>query len=149
MVEARKATVGQVHPAGVGRRLAALLYDWMLLIGVYFPVTGLLLLFRGGRVFERHDPAYLSILVITGFLFFSWFWTHGGQTLGMRAWRLQLISTDDRPPTWQQAIVRCIAAIAGGGMAGLGYLMMLFDPESRCLHDIVSRTRVMRRRDIE
>lgn len=142
MAGGQKAT----RPAGAVRRIAALLYDWMLLIGVYFPVTGLLLLFRGGRAFEKHDHAYLGLLVITGILFFSWFWTHGGQTLGMRAWRLELISTEGLAPTWRQAIIRCIAAVAGGGMAGLGYLMMLFDPESRCLHDIVSRTRVVRQR---
>lgn len=142
MAGGQKAT----RPAGAARRIAALLYDWMLLIGVYFPVTGLLLVFRGGRAFEKHDPAYLGLLVVTGFLFFSWFWTHGGQTLGMRAWRLELISTEGLAPTWRQAIVRCIAAVAGGGMAGLGYLMMLFDPESRSLHDIVSRTRVIHQR---
>lgn len=134
---------GHVCPAGLLRRVAALLYDWLLLIGIYFPITGLLLLFRGGRAFERQDPTYLGFLAITGILFFSWFWVHGGQTLGMRAWRLRLISTDGRPPSWQQAIVRCIAAVAGAGLVGLGYWMMFFDRESRSLQDIVSRTRVV------
>ncbi len=37
------------------------------------------------------------------YLFFAYFWVHGGQTLGMRAWRFRLLRDDGEPLTTADA----------------------------------------------
>lgn len=141
------AGTGDRQPASLFRRLAALAYDWVLLSGVLFGATGVLLAFRVGRAFPPHHPGYSAYLIATGAIFFSWFWTHGGQTLGMRAWKIELITVDGRPLTWRLALLRCGFALLGLALFGLGYLWMLVDPERRCWQDLVTGTRVVSRRN--
>ena len=130
-------------PASLIRRLAALTYDWVLLTGILFGATVVVLAFRAGRAFQPHHAGYSAYLIGTGAVFFSWFWTHGGQTLGMRAWRIKLITVDGGPITWRQALLRCAWALAGAAPFGLGYLWLLVDRKRRCWHDIASGTRVI------
>ncbi len=75
--------------------------------------------------------------------FHLWFWTHGGQTLGMRAWRLRLVSDDGDKVTLRQALVRYAVAILSWLVLGLGFLWILFDGKKRAWHDIASRTRLV------
>ena len=130
------------QPAGLPRRLMALLYDWILLAAVLFVTTAILLIFRGGEAFAPRDPVYLLVLILTGSGFFGWFWRHGGQTLGMRAWHLHLVGTDNQPITWLQCGQRSLIALIGGSLGGLGYAWMLLDAAGRCWQDIASGTRI-------
>jgi uncharacterized RDD family membrane protein YckC len=129
-------------PARLSRRLAALAYDLLLLFGCWFCGTWLLLLVRGGSEIAPGTWWFDLALVGLGFLFFGWFWTHGGQTLGMRAWKLRVERYDGDPLRWRDALLRYVSALLGTGLLGLGFLIALFDPERRCWHDRVSRTRV-------
>jgi len=45
------------------------------------------------------------------FVFFAWFWTHGGQTLGMRAWRLRILQRDGQPLNWRLALFRYVISL--------------------------------------
>jgi len=134
--------------AGPGRRLAALAYDFLLVIALWFFVGALMLLLSGGRLSSPDRPAWLLVLfqctlLLTAWLFFAWFWTHGGQTLGMRAWRLKLVGIDGGPVRWRQAIVRFVAAVFSAAALGLGFLWVLIDPERRSWHDHLSGTRIV------
>lgn len=129
---------------GFLRHLAALLYDGLLLASIYFVLTAILIAFRGGEAFSPAHPGYSLLLIVTGLGFFGWFWTHGGQTLGMRAWGLQVQSLNGMPCQWQQALLRGIWALLGGSFLGLGYLWSLFDREGRTLQDHRSGTRLIR-----
>jgi uncharacterized RDD family membrane protein YckC len=131
-------------PAGFWRSLAALVYDLILLLGILFAATFLLLLFRSGSPLEPKSLPYTFYLMGVSVFFFSWFWTHGGQTLGMRAWRIQLVATDGSPIQWGQCIIRCVIAFVSMGLFGIGYLWMLFDPKRRSWQDLVSKTHVIR-----
>jgi uncharacterized RDD family membrane protein YckC len=83
-----------------------------------------------------------AYLVSTCLLFFIWFWTHGGQTLGMRAWRLKVVGVDGGPIGWRAAVVRCFGAILSWSALGLGYLWILVDREKLAWHDRMSATRL-------
>ncbi|MCW9056137.1 MAG: RDD family protein, partial [Gammaproteobacteria bacterium] len=92
-------------------------------------------------------PAYtvyqffiLILLFITGFLFYGWFWTHGGQTLGMRTWKLKLVSIDNKPVSWKQALIRYIAALLSWGCFGFGFLWALLNKDKKTWHDMASDT---------
>ena len=130
--------------AGLGRRLAALSYDLVLLAGLWFIATALVLPFNGGEAFRPRHWSYSLYLLSVTFLFFGWFWTHGGQTLGMKAWGLRVRTMNGDALRWKQAVVRLAAACFSLGALGLGYLWIVFDREGLAWHDRLSRTRVVR-----
>lgn len=131
------------------RRCAALAYDSLLLIALWMAVSALVLALSGGWLAEPNRPLWLvyalrvPIALVTG-LFFAGFWTHGGQTLGMRAWRLRLISSDYAGRvSWKQALIRLVAACLSAGALGLGFFWVLIDRQQRSWHDHVSGTHLI------
>lgn len=131
--------------AGLLRRLGSMIYDAMLLAAILF-VAGLPLPLideaaRQSPATKGLIQAYLAMVV---FVFYGWFWTHGGQTLGMRAWRLKLIGLSGGKVSWARALGRFALSILSWIPLGLGYLWVAIDPNKRAWHDILSGTRVVR-----
>ncbi len=141
---AQRETV--LEPAGVARRVAAFGYDLLLLAAVLFIFTLALFPLTGGRAIEPGTLWYRACLVAIIVLFFAGFWVHGGQTLGMRAWRLRLVARDGGPVRWPSALVRFAAGLVSLAPAGLGLWWALIDPNRRAWHDRLSRTRVVHER---
>lgn len=128
--------------ASLIRRLAAIFYDLLLLIGILFVVSAIAVWINRGTAVDH--PAYYLALVIATFIFFGWFWTHGGQTLGLRTWRLQVVDNQGRTLTWRQSLLRFAAAWLAYLPAAAGLLWMLFDKDSLAVHDRLSKTRVIK-----
>lgn len=133
-----------ITPAGLFRRLAGLLYDLLLLIGVLFVATAFVLPITGGEAIRPHQWTYTGYLLGVTFLFFGWSWTHGGQTLGMKAWQLEVRTAEGGPLDWYRAAIRMLAACVSLGSLGLGYLWILLDRQGLAWHDRLSRTCVVR-----
>jgi len=102
-------------PACLPRRLAAMGYDSLLLGGVLMAATalavGLTVALIGSEAFKAHNPLpgnpwFRTWLLLVCFFFYGGFWVCGGQTLGMRAWRLWIQQRDGRGIRWQQALLR-------------------------------------------
>ncbi len=128
---------------GFLRRLAAQIYDLFLLIAVLFLATALLLPFTAGvAVSAQQVLIYRIYLVVVSFFFYGWFWTHGGQTLGLRAWKIKVMTLDQKPIRWTQALLRFATAIGSWGLFGLGFLWILVDKNRRGWHDHLSKTAV-------
>ena len=134
---------------GFARRCAALAYDGLLLIALWMAVSALLLALSGGWLADLKRPLWLvyalraNLVLVTG-LFFGNFWTHGGQTLGMRAWRLRLVNSADAGPVrWKQVLLRLAAACLSAGALGLGFFWVLIDREQRSWHDRLSGTHLV------
>lgn len=71
--------------------------------------------------------------------FFVWFWRNGGQTIGMRAWRLRLFSTTEQPLTYRRALWRTLCSLGG-----LGTLLVLFDVRHKqSLQDRLAKTEML------
>jgi len=142
-------------PATLFKRLLAICYDLFLLIALLFTVGVLVagiitFAINDGNAITESHPAYavylifmLILLFITGFLFYGWFWTHGGQTLGMRTWKLKLVSADDKPVSWKQALIRYITALISWGSFALGFLWRLFNKEKKTWQDRASDTALL------
>lgn len=120
-----------MHLRLLPRRLAAIVYDSLLLSGVLFVATGLALalavLVLGSEAVRTHNPLtgnpFLSTyLFLVCFFFYGGFWTHGGQTLGMRAWRLRVQQRNGHDITWWQALLRFL--VAGLWLLPLVYLLV-------------------------
>lgn len=132
------------RPASLRRRFAAISYDALLLFGVLFVFTLAVVALRGGREVEP-DTWWFSIsLPLVALCFYGWFWTHGGQTLGMRAWRIALRTEDAGQLTWRHAVVRYGAAWVSTLALGMGFWWSLIDREKRCWHDRWSHTVIVR-----
>jgi uncharacterized RDD family membrane protein YckC len=106
-------------PARLPRRLAAIVYDGLLLAGVLLVATalalGLAVAILGSESVRLHSPLrgnpfFSTYLLLVCFFFYGGFWIHGGQTLGMRAWRLRVQQRDGRNIGWWQALLRFLIA---------------------------------------
>lgn len=128
---------------GLGRRMAAILYDSLLLLAVLFVASALWLIPTGGEAKPGHDPLRTLYLLLVAFAFFAWFWTHGGQTLGMRAWRIRLQNRGGGPVSLWQVMLRFIVAIGSWLVFGLGFLWSLIDKEKLTWHDRYSMTELV------
>ena len=137
-------------PVSLFRRLAAATYDGIMLVCVVFIAWQPIPLIP-----DDNWPQWLSqgvrliYLFAIAFFFFGWFWTHGGQTIGMRAWKIRVIASlnkgsQGRSPDWSQAFIRFVVAIFSWGLVGLGFLWALTNRKRLCWHDIASRTLLVR-----
>ena len=121
-----------------------MLYDSILLIGVVFvsfiPSPILSETFRLSSTGVWLSRIYILLVL---FLFFGWFWTHRGQTLGMRAWRIKVISNDGKDLTWNLALKRYLLALGSFLIVGLGFLWSIFHPKNMTLHDLYSGSKII------
>ena len=112
-------------PAGLFGRLAALLYDLLLVIALGFVVTfAMLPLTHGEAILSSTQGlvghAYHALLAMIVFAYFGWSWTRSGQTLGMRAWRIRLESTGSKPLNWTESLLRFLLGMGLAWLAALG-----------------------------
>ena len=139
---------GAFPPAGLLRRLGAMLYDGLLVLALLMVVTALLLPLTGGEAIApgRHpvlEYAYRGVLLAVVVGFNGLFWTRRGQTLGMASWRLRVEREDGRLLRWSDTLRRLAWAVVSLLPLGLGYFWLLLDPQSRTWHDRMTRTRVV------
>jgi uncharacterized RDD family membrane protein YckC len=130
---------------GLWRRLAAIFYDIWLVAAIWLLGATADTFIRaalGADSTEYHLPLQLYLLISPA-VFFSWFWIHGGQTLGMRSWRLKLLDKGGSRVTLGQSLVRYAAALLSLLPLGLGYLWVLFDRDGMAWHDRLSNTRLV------
>lgn len=90
----------------LARRLAAISYDGLLLLAVLLLASAVLIPLTHAGTAPAYSPWRTLYLLLVSFGFFGWFWTHGGQTLGMRAWRLQLQNHSGGMVSWPRAGLR-------------------------------------------
>lgn len=132
--------------AGLFRRLFAIFYDCFLLTALLFITTAVFNGVNRGKAIESSDSLYyplvITLLIIT-FFFFTWFWTHGGQTLGLKTWKLQVRTLDGKNITWKQASIRFVTALFSAAAFGLGFIWSLFHDERKTWHDILSQTQLI------
>lgn len=150
-------TTGAFPRAGFLRRLAAMVYDLLVAVAVgmvaamVMTVT-LILLFENG-VLDKQGMEHVSDIMQSSVLyrsilqvwvalwvigFFVWFWRNGGQTIGMRAWRMRLYSTNDQPMGYSRAFLRMVFSLGG-----LGTLLVLLDiKHKQSLQDRLAGTEI-------
>lgn len=128
-------------PAGLGRRLGAMIYDALLLLAIWMLVGFIGVALNGGEANE--SSWFRGGLFLVTFGFFAYFWMHGGMTLGMQAWRLRVQTVDGQPIGIGQSVARFLVAGLSFIACGLGYWWILFDGEKRSWPDLASGTRVV------
>lgn len=143
-----------------------MLYESMLLFAVLFISNWLFstLLQQRHALYLRHALQIWLFLVVGAY--FIWFWTHGGQTLAMKTWRLRLLTGEGQPVRAKQAAGRYLLAwlwfLPGLAIAWLlgaqGWMLVVIpaanvflwtltaylDPQRQFLHDRIAGTKVVR-----
>jgi uncharacterized RDD family membrane protein YckC len=139
--------IAQARTPGLLRRLAAMLYDLILLFGMLLlAVTVVIIPYQAleGGAFPREGWLYhlhqIYLLCVAGG-YYLFFWSRGGQTLGMRAWRFRLVRDDGGPPRLRDALRRLLWAVLTLAPAGVGLLWMLLDRAGLAWYDRLSHTR--------
>lgn len=159
------------HPAcPLWRRLAALVYDLLAALAIVMVVGLVAQLATGGQLIATGAqvviPAWyrpLQALVLGGY--FAASWRYGGQTLGMRPWRVLLRSREGGAASWRQVLIRLLVAASPLGLLWLAPVLglrptlwamllawalwftpALFDPRRRALHDLLAGTELRRLR---
>lgn len=137
--------------APIWRRVAALVYDLFILLAISMAYGAVVLIaysvingapekdysqFANGPLFQL--GWYLSL---AGFYYF--FWRKDGQTIGMRAWRLKLLGNDNQRASVKNCIVRILISPVLVVSLLIGYFWKLIDRDKLCLHDRLSKTKVV------
>lgn len=152
--------------ASIARRLAAMVYETLLVVGLLMVSA---FLYRGAATHTLEGASQwlfrLYLAAITA-AYFIWCW-HKGSTLAMKAWRLRLIQADGDAPGVTRAAARFVLAALSVGAAPLGLiglwhsthpivsgcavaagvlsiLWALVDRDGQFLHDRLAGTRLMR-----
>lgn len=153
-----------VLPAPLWRRLVALAYDGLLYVALLMAGLVLAIPFVAFVVADdARTPLHNYVILqaygfVVGAGFFGWSWTRGGQTLGMRVWRLQVRRLDGAPLRWPVAILRFAAGLVpvlaglwlgkqfgptAYGAALLGYLPCLLSSRGQAFNDLIAGTEVV------
>jgi uncharacterized RDD family membrane protein YckC len=171
----------ELPAASVWRLLAAWLYDGLLLFSILLVTSAIYILPQQLLIpvdaskpenlstSQFSGPLFYSTVFIISYFFFAWFWTHGGQTLGLKAWSLRVQTLQGISLNWSQALLRFLAAAAPWAFAlflyaqiekaGIltspgkyfilligfsGLLWAIIDKKGRTFQDIFSDSRVIR-----
>jgi len=136
-------------PASLWLRLAAAIYDLFPLLALWMLTAGLVLLAAHGNIDVAHPPlAYrlglrLALLAVTA-AYFVISWSRGGQTIGMRAWRLRVVDSNGRALSWPRALLRFAVAVVSLCALGLGFFWCLIDRDRRGWHDLAAGSAFVR-----
>jgi uncharacterized RDD family membrane protein YckC len=151
---------------GLARRLAAFCYEGVLLFAVVFIADYLFSALTQQRNAMQGRAAGQAFLFVVLGIYFGWFWSHGGQTVAMKAWHLRVVDSLGRPLTQGRALARYVLswlwflpALASAYLAGLkttggifgcmiagviAYVLIArLHPSRQFLHDLLCGTRLV------
>lgn len=142
--ELAQQVVSSLPRPGLIKRLLVAAYDLLLLLGVIL-VASLLFLFIPANIEATLPVRVLKAVYLFGviFTFYGWFWTHGGQTLGMRVWHLYLVDANGKFIQWPTAAKRFLLAQVSVLVIGLGFTWILLNRQRRTWHDLGSGTHMV------
>ncbi|MEM7279352.1 MAG: RDD family protein, partial [Pseudomonadota bacterium] len=119
------------------------LYDSFLIAGLLLIVFALALASRMGQPLPTGLSGYSLLIVLVPWAFYCGFWINGGQTLGMRAWKIKVQAANARSVNLSVASLRFAASILSTASLGMGFLWMLIDKDGRSWHDRLSGTQII------
>ena len=137
----------------IGWRLLALAYDALPVVALWMLLSTA---FTFGYTFLGHHPASENIAPFSPLQWLLWLgcwsvtalyatlsWRRGGQTLGMRPWRLKVVA-EAGAPTPRQLWIRYVVGSLSLLVGGLGFWWAWVDRDRLTWHDRASGTRLLR-----
>ena len=131
--------------AGFFKRVFSIIYDSLAITGIIFSLSLLLVLLNGGYAEENTIAGLIQLLIIilSGPCFYTYFWiANEGQTLGMQAWKIKLIS-QKKDLSIVLCLLRCFMSVISFLIFGAGYFLILFHKDNRSLADLLTDTQII------
>lgn len=138
--------------AHIGKRVLAMVYDLLPVLSMWFLLG---FLFAVGYTLAGHAPReniepwsllqwllWLCCWLVTG-AYATVSWRRGGQTLGMRPWRLRVVASGDAALSWRGAWLRYAVATLSLAAGGLGFWWAWFNRDRLTWHDRAAGTRMV------
>ena len=119
------------------RRIGSISYDVFLVFSFVFFVAGIVILLNNKEPITSNFFFFLVTLPAI-YLYFSISWVKGKQTLGMRAWKFEIIQKNGENITFKQSFIRFSLAIVS--LIGLGFIFQLLNKNRLPIHDYYSTT---------
>lgn len=135
---------GNFPTVSLRRRLAALVYDAIAVTAVVYFAAFVPVLASGGEALAPGNPLFALYLLMVIFAYFAISWRRG-RTLGMQAWKLEIVDLQGSRPNGRAVALRFFSAGIALALGGLGYLVALLDRERRTWPDRWSGTRLVPR----
>ena len=101
---------GDQPAPGLARRMAAFVYEGVLLFGVLMLAGYLYSSLTQQRHALQGKAGLQAFLFVVLAIYFTWLWSHGGQTVAMKAWHLRLVRADGQPVGQGQALLRYLGS---------------------------------------
>lgn len=138
----------QGHYAGAASRLVAFAIDILAIWVLYLLfAAGLSLASQlvSGNSFTlaHHQLAGFIVLIVWGFVYFTYQWALNGKTIGMAIFGLQVVRVDGSHVNGRRAALRTVVLPFSFIFFGLGLLGILVQRNRRALHDLVAGTTVV------
>ena len=139
-------TPTQNQPVTLPRRLGGIIYDTFLAGSVVFIIAAItltILTINGLGKIQPDSPlshVLFTFYIFIMFIYFSGFWTHGGQTPAMKIWKIRVENMQGQQINHLEAIARFGFALI---LPIISQLWSLFDKEGLALHDRLSQTRLV------
>lgn len=106
-------------------------YDALALLGIWFVVSGIAVGLEHGLAVPADSLLFKFVLLLVSYLYFAFCWRRGGQTLGMKSWRIRVVGPAGARLTWSQTLLRFSAGIVSWVPLGMGFWWSLTDPQRR------------------
>jgi len=123
--------------------LAVIIYDLFLLFGLLLFITVIISFINNGNPPESNNISYKLFLLASIIFFYHYSWRKSGQTLGMKAWKVKLVTLDNKPITLGQSILRMTLGLANVVTIGLGYFWKYTNRSKLTLMDVLSKTKLI------
>jgi uncharacterized RDD family membrane protein YckC len=126
----------------VWKHFAAFIYDVFPIAGILLVTSMVVLLAREGTEVERYSIWFSVLLISEVSFYYIYSWKIGGQTLGMRAWKIKIIpnNTHQTQITWAQSIARFLIGTLSTLLIGLGLFWKTFSTKKKSWMDSISRS---------
>ena len=126
------------------KHFASFLYDIFPLIGLFIVTSLIVAIIRKGDIVAQHTLWFDVLIFSEMILYYVYSWKLGGQTLGMRAWKIKIIPSDERLNlTWLQALIRFIIGVASTLLLGMGLFWKLVSKNNQSWMDLASRSKTI------
>jgi len=130
----------ELPKAGVGKRLLAFLVDAIILGTVFFAIF---LIFGSNLTLEGTFALCYFSSIFLSMIYFTYFYSTSGQTLGKKLLRIKVISSDEDNLYFATGIIRYIGYYISALLVLVGFLMIFFNKEKQGLHDKLAATYVV------
>lgn len=131
----------------LGWRLLALSYDLWPVVALWMAAAAVFTLLHGNQPLAAFSLGQVALWLVCWALTGAYAilsWRRGGQTLGMRPWRLQVTDGDGRPAAAGALLRRFLVGTASLLLGGAGFWWAWFDRGHLTWHDRASGTRLRR-----